>query len=152
MKNMEYQVCEKCGKGKYISKTLMDHLHGRLNCDHCGYGVATLRGDVMEMKKKKLDYIVEPIGERVLVRRDESKQVTKGGIVLPDTAEIPTIKGRIIAISTKVENDPDYPIKQYDKVLFHPRRAVPVDFDPDNVQYVVPVQDILAIFRKDDEK
>ena len=35
---------------------------------------------------------VEPLGMRVLVRKDESRQTTKGGIVLPDDAEIPTLK------------------------------------------------------------
>ena len=29
---------------------------------------------------------VEPLGMRVLVRKDESRQTTKGGIVLPDDA------------------------------------------------------------------
>ena len=38
-------------------------------------------------RKKRLEY-VEPIGLRVLVRKDEPKKETKGGIALPDTAEI----------------------------------------------------------------
>ena len=42
---------------------------------------------------------VEPIGKRVLIRKDEDKKVTKVGIHLPDKIEIPTITGRIVAIS-----------------------------------------------------
>jgi len=34
---------------------------------------------------------VEPIGKRVLIRKDEDKKQTKGGIQLPDNIEIPTI-------------------------------------------------------------
>ncbi len=32
---------------------------------------------------------VEPLGERVLVRKDEDKKQTKSGIHLPDNIEIP---------------------------------------------------------------
>ncbi len=39
---------------------------------------------------------VEPIGKRVLIRKDEDKKQTKGGIQLPDNIEIPTITGRIV--------------------------------------------------------
>ena len=91
---------------------------------------------------------VEPLGNRVLVRKDESRQQTKGGIVLPDDAEIPTITGRIVEISVQVERDIDFPIRKYDKILFNPNQSIPVDFEPDNKLYVVPVEDIVAVFRK----
>ncbi len=93
---------------------------------------------------------VEPIGHRVLVRKDEAKRQTKGGIALPDDAEIPTITGRIVTISAAVENDDDVPLRQYDKVLFHPKNAIPVDFESDNHLFVVPVEDIVAVFRRSD--
>lgn len=99
-------------------------------------------------KKKAFEY-VEPIGPRVLVRRDDPKRETKGGIALPDSAEIPTITGRIVTISAQVEHDEDMPLRQYDKVLFHPKDAIPVDFESDNQLYVVPVQDIVAVFRRE---
>jgi chaperonin GroES len=91
---------------------------------------------------------VEPLGLRVLIRKDESRQKTRGGIVLPDHAEIPTITGRVVEISAQVEHDEDYPIRKYDKVLFHPKNAIPVDLEPDNVLFVVPVQDVVAVFRR----
>jgi chaperonin GroES len=101
--------------------------------------------------KRTFEY-VEPIGYRVLVRKDEPKRTTKGGIALPDQAEIPTITGRIVAISTQVENDDDVPLKQYDKILFHPKNAIPVDFEADNQLYVVPVEDVVAVFRRQDKE
>lgn len=91
---------------------------------------------------------VEPLGLRVLIRKDESRQQTRGGIVLPDDAEIPTITGRIVEISAQVANDEDFPIKKYDKVLFNPKNAVPVDFESDNLLYVVPLDDLVAVFRR----
>ncbi|WP_040593630.1 co-chaperone GroES [Schlesneria paludicola] len=94
------------------------------------------------------DY-VEPLGKRILIRKDESRQTTRGGIVLPDSSEIPTITGRVVEISVQIERDDDFPIRKYDKVLFHPKHAIPVDFEADNLLYVVPIEDVVAIFRRD---
>ncbi|MDH3583847.1 MAG: co-chaperone GroES [Phycisphaerae bacterium] len=93
---------------------------------------------------------VEPIGLRVLLRKDEDKKTTKSGIHLPDKLEIPTLTGRVVAISAQVRNDEDYPIEQYDRVLFNPSEAIPVDFEGDNRLFVVPVENIVAVFRKED--
>ena len=103
------------------------------------------------MSKNKSDQpleVVEPIGLRVLVRKDEPKRQTKGGIALPDAAEIPTITGRIVTISAAVEHDEDVPLRQYDKILFHPKNAIPVDLGLDNQLFVVPVEDVVAVFRR----
>ena len=99
-------------------------------------------------RKQAFEY-VEPIGARVLVRKDDPKRETKGGIALPDQSEIPTITGRIVTISALIEKDDDLPLRQYDKILFHPKNAIPVDFEPDNQLFVVPVEDVVAVFRRD---
>ena len=91
---------------------------------------------------------VEPVGARVLISKDKDKSQTKGGIHLPDKIEIPTITGRIVAVSVQVDADEDFPINQYDKVLFNPKHAIPVDFEGDNRLFVVPVEDVVAVFRK----
>lgn len=91
---------------------------------------------------------VEPLGMRVLIRKDEGRLKTRGGIVLPDHAEIPTITGRVVEVSVQVQRDIDFPIEKYDKVLFHPKNAIPVDFEQDNLLFVVPVDDIVAVFRR----
>lgn len=98
---------------------------------------------------KKLE-VIEPVGKRILIRKDEDRKTTKGGIQLPNNIEIPTITGRIVAVSAQVDRDEDYPIRQYDRVLFNPKNAVPVDFEGDNRLFVVPVEDIVAVFRKDE--
>ena len=100
-----------------------------------------------QIKVKPLE-IVEPIGKRVLIRKDEDKKQTKGGIQLPDNIEIPTITGRIVAISAEVENLPDIPLRRYDKILFNPKGAIPVDFEGDNRLFVVEVENVVAVFRK----
>ncbi len=100
-----------------------------------------------QIKVKPLE-IVEPIGKRVLIRKDEDKKQTKGGIQLPDNIEIPTITGRIVTISAEVENAPDIPLRKYDKILFNPKGAIPVDFEGDNRLFVVEVENVVAVFRK----
>jgi chaperonin GroES len=74
--------------------------------------------------------VVEPVGKRVLIRKDEDKKQTKSGIHLPDKIEIPTLTGRVVT------------------VLFNPKDAIPVDFEGDNRLFVVPVENIVAVFRK----
>ena len=93
--------------------------------------------------------VVEPIGMRVLIRKDEDKKITKVGIHLPDKIEIPTLTGRIVSISCQIERDEDYPIRQYDRVLFNPKQGIPVDFEGDNRLFVVPVEDVVAVFRRE---
>ena len=92
---------------------------------------------------------VEPIGKRVLSRKDQDKKVTKVGIHLPDKMEIPTLTGRVVAISAQVEHDDDYPIARYERILFNPKQGIPVDFEGDNRLFVVPIEDIVAVFRKE---
>ncbi len=104
-------------------------------------------GDRTQAEKAKLE-TVEPLGKRVLIRKDEDKKVTKGGIELPDSIEIPTITGRVVAVSAQLDSDDDYPLRQYDRVLFNPHHAIPVEFDADNCLYVVPIEDVVAVFRK----
>lgn len=91
---------------------------------------------------------VEPLGPRILIRKDEGRLKTRGGIVLPDRAEIPTITGRVVEVSAEIANSEDFPVRKYDKVLFHPKNAIPVDLEADNVLYVVPAEDVMAVFRR----
>ncbi|MCH2137449.1 MAG: co-chaperone GroES [Phycisphaerales bacterium] len=102
-----------------------------------------------KVSKTKAIEIVEPVGKRLLIRKDEDRKITKVGIHLPDKMEIPTITGRVVATSTQVDGDPDWPVSQYDRVLFNPKHAVPVDFEGDNRLFVVPIEDVVAVFRRE---
>lgn len=99
--------------------------------------------------KPKPVEVVEPLGPRVVIRKDENRRQTAGGIALPDKTEIPVITGRIVAISDQIRRDHDLymPIREYDKVLFNPKAAIPVDFENDKL-FVVNVEDVVAVFRR----
>jgi len=44
------------------------------------------------------DLKIQPLGDRVLVEREESEEVTAGGIVLPDTAKDKPTRGKVIGV------------------------------------------------------
>jgi chaperonin GroES len=111
-----------------------------------------LASGTSQQEMMTLGEFVEPLGKRILIRKDESRHQTRGGIVLPDKAEIPTITGRVVEISALIERDIDFPIRKYDKVLFHPKNAIPVDLEPDNLLFVVPIEDVVAVFRRSPAK
>lgn len=60
--------------------------------------------------------------------------------------KIPVITARVVAVAHNI--DPLIPLRQYDKVLVNPHQAIPIDLEGDNKLYIVPIEDIVAIFRK----
>jgi chaperonin GroES len=65
---------------------------------------------------------VKPLGDRIVVRREEAEEKTAGGIVLPDTAKNKPQRGTVLAVGTgKMLKDGSRrkpQVKDGDKVLF----------------------------------
>jgi len=65
---------------------------------------------------------VKPLNDRVLVKRMEEVQVTKGGILIPDTAKEKPIEGKVIAVGPGKMSDAGsrmpLQLKEGDRVLF----------------------------------
>ncbi|MGB2823674.1 MAG: co-chaperone GroES [Phycisphaerae bacterium] len=65
---------------------------------------------------------IRPLGEKVLVKRLEAEDMTRGGIVLPDTAKEKPQKGTVLAVGDgKLLDDGSrakFQVKKGDKVLF----------------------------------
>jgi chaperonin GroES len=65
---------------------------------------------------------LKPIGDRVLVRREESEEKTSGGIVLPDKAKEKPQKGTVLEVGdgrmTKTGKILPLQVKKGDKVYF----------------------------------
>lgn len=100
----------------------------------------------MKTKTTKME-VIEPVGLRVLICKDDDKKETKGGIILPDSTEIPVLTGRVVAISAQVKNDIDFPIQEYDKVIVNPNGSIPVELEHGNKLFIIPVEDVVAIVR-----
>lgn len=75
-----------------------------------------------ETKPSKGEIKLQPLGDRVVVERDESETVTSGGILLPDTAKDKPTRGKIISIGDGrlQKNGQRVPlqVKVGDRVLF----------------------------------
>lgn len=93
---------------------------------------------------------IQPLGDRVLVKRLEAEEKTKGGIVLPDSAKEKPQKGEVVAVgkgrvleSGKVE---PLEVKKGDKVLFGKYAGNEVSYKEDEY-LILKEEDILAIVK-----
>jgi chaperonin GroES len=48
---------------------------------------------------------IRPLHDRILVKREEEKEVKKGGIIIPDTAKEKPQEGKVIAVGNGKVND-----------------------------------------------
>jgi len=91
---------------------------------------------------------VEPLGRRILFRKDDDRRETRSGIVLPDAVKIPVLTGRVVAMGRPLEDDENWPVRLYDKVLVNPSKAIPVDFEQENRLFIIPAEDVVAVIKK----
>ena len=65
---------------------------------------------------------IRPLHDRVIVKRNEGEQKTKGGLIIPDTAKEKPIEGTILAVGNgKILEDGSVrklEVKEGDRVLF----------------------------------
>jgi chaperonin GroES len=65
---------------------------------------------------------IRPLQDRILVRRVQEEEKTKGGIIIPDTAKEKPVEGEIVAVGTgKVLDDGKVrplDVKPGDRILF----------------------------------
>lgn len=50
------------------------------------------------MAAKKKGFKLQPLGDRVVIKREESESTTAGGIVLPDSAKDKPARGEVVCI------------------------------------------------------
>jgi chaperonin GroES len=98
--------------------------------------------------KKKSKVRLQPMGERIVVQREESETTTAGGIVLPDSAKEKPARGTVVAIgSGKILDDgsrSQSQLKEGDNVLFSGYAGETVEID--NVEYLLMrEEDVLAV-------
>jgi len=85
---------------------------------------------------------LRPIAGRVIIRRDDADEVSKGGIVIPEQAKETPLFGTIVAIAR--DFDPDNPLDVGDRVL-HPKYIGDEVECDDGVALFVDVDDVIAI-------
>jgi chaperonin GroES len=91
---------------------------------------------------------IRPLHDRVLVKRIEEEEKTKGGIIIPDTAKEKPQEGKVIAVGQgKVLDDGKlHPpsVKKGDKVLFSKYGGTEVNLDGEE-HLIIREDDILGV-------
>lgn len=100
------------------------------------------------MAKTKSATKITPIGDRVVLKRVEAEETTKGGIILPDSAKEKPREGVVLALGSgrmlKNGERAPFTVKVKDRVLFSSYAGTEIKVDGE--EYVILSEDeILGI-------
>jgi chaperonin GroES len=91
---------------------------------------------------------LRPLHDRVLVRRVEAEERTKGGIIIPDTAKEKPQEGEVIAVGAGSRDDTgkivELDVKPGDRILFGKWSGTEVILDGEDL-IIMKESDILGI-------
>jgi chaperonin GroES len=91
---------------------------------------------------------IKPIGDRVLVKPLDDKEVKKGGIIIPDTAKEKPQEGEVVALGTGKLDDNgkkiEFTVKKGDKVLISKYGGTELKIEGENY-LIMREDDILGI-------
>ena len=91
---------------------------------------------------------VRPLHDRILVKRIEEEEKTKGGLIIPDTAKEKPQEGRVIAVGTGKLNDEGrlrpLDVRKGDRVLFTKYAGSEIQIVGDE-HLIIREDDVLAV-------
>jgi chaperonin GroES len=91
---------------------------------------------------------IRPLQDRILVKRIEEEETTKGGIIIPDTAKEKPQEGKVISVGKgKVTEDgklQKLEVKKGDRVLFSKYAGTEVNIEGDE-HLIIREDDVLGI-------
>jgi len=91
---------------------------------------------------------VKPLADRIIVKAAEAEDMTKGGIILPDTAKEKPQQGEVIAVGPGKVSDSGniikVTLKSGDKVLYGKYSGTEITVDGEDV-LIMRESDILAV-------
>jgi chaperonin GroES len=94
---------------------------------------------------------IRPLQDRVIVKRVEEEEKTKGGIIIPDSAKEKPAEGKVIAVGKgKVGDDGKLhalDVKVGDRILFSKYAGTEVKVDGDE-NLIMREDDILGVIEK----
>jgi chaperonin GroES len=94
---------------------------------------------------------VRPLGDRLIVRRIEEDERTKGGLIIPDTAKEKPMEGEVIAVGKGklLENGKVQPmeVKEEDKVLFGKYAGTEIKIDGEE-RLILREDDVLCVIEQ----
>ena len=94
---------------------------------------------------------LKPLHDRVLVERVEQEDRTKGGIIIPDTAQEKPMEGKVIAVGSGARNESGQvvalDVKKGDRILFGKWSGTEVKIDGKEL-LIMKESDIMGIIEK----
>jgi chaperonin GroES len=91
---------------------------------------------------------IRPLSDRIVLKRTQEEEKTKGGIIIPDSAKEKPLEATVIAVGTGkiLENGKVIPldVKAGDKVLFGKYAGTEIKLDGEE-HIIVREEDVLAI-------
>ena len=91
---------------------------------------------------------LKPLNDKIVVKRLEAEEKTKGGIVLPDTAKEKPKEGKVISLGDGklLDNGNRVPfqVKKNDRVIFSSYAGTEIKIDGDDY-LIMSEDDVLAI-------
>ena len=94
-----------------------------------------------------------PLGDRVLVKRVEEEEKTKGGIIIPDTVKEKPQEGKIVAVGSGIRGEDGkvtpLDVKAGDRILFGKWSGTEVTIDGEEL-IIMKESDVLGIVEKTD--
>jgi len=94
---------------------------------------------------------IRPLQDRVIVRRIEEEEKSKGGIIIPDTAKEKPQEGKVVAVGKGKVNDDGkivpLDVKVNDRILFGKYSGSEINIDGEE-HLIMREDDILGIIDK----
>jgi len=91
---------------------------------------------------------IVPLGDKILVKRLEAVDVTKGGIVLPDAAKEKPKEGKVVAVGDgKLLDDgkrAKFEVKKGDRILFSSYAGTEINVEGEEY-LIMGEDDVLAV-------
>ena len=94
---------------------------------------------------------IRPLQDRVIIKRIEEEEKSKGGIIIPDTAKEKPQEGKVIAVGKGKVNDDGkltpLDVKVNDRILFGKYSGTEINIDGEE-HLIMREEDILGILEK----
>lgn len=90
---------------------------------------------------------IRPLHDRVIVKRIEEEEKTKGGLIIPDTAKEKPQEGRVVAVGPGKQDDGKVVpmgVKAGDKILFGKYSGTEIKLDGEE-HLIMKEDDILGV-------
>lgn len=94
---------------------------------------------------------IRPLQDRVIVKRVDEEEKSKGGIIIPDTAKEKPQEGKVVAVGKGKPGDDGkitpLDVKVNDRILFGKYSGTEINFDGEE-HLIMREEDILGVIEK----